>query len=75
MSAIPVNIVVLVKPVVDPKAVVRFRPDGTIDRSAVKLVVNPYDKYAVEASIQLKEKLGGKVVGVAMAPPHAVDAL
>jgi len=75
VSAIPVNIVVLVKPVVDPKAVVRFRPDGTIDRSAVKLVVNPYDKYAVEASIQLKEKLGGKVVGVAMAPPHAVDAL
>lgn len=71
----PLNVVVLVKPVVDPKAVVRFRPDGTIDRSAAKLVVNPYDKYAVEASVQLKEKLGGKVVGVAMAPPHAADAI
>ncbi|MCX8185373.1 MAG: electron transfer flavoprotein subunit beta/FixA family protein [Sulfolobales archaeon] len=71
----PVNVVVLMKPVVDPKAIVNFRPDGTIDRSAVKLVVNPYDKYAIEAAVQLKEKLGGKVVGIAMAPLHAVDSL
>ncbi|MEM1527794.1 MAG: electron transfer flavoprotein subunit beta/FixA family protein [Sulfolobales archaeon] len=74
-GTILLNLVVLVKPVVDPKAVVRFRPDGTIDRSAAKLVVNPYDKYAIEASVQLKEKFGGKAVGIAMAPPHAADAL
>ncbi len=71
----PLNIVVLVKPVVDPKAVVRFRPDGTIDRSAAKLVANPYDKYAVEAALQLRERYGGRVVGLSMAPPQAADAL
>ncbi len=71
----PMNVVVLVKPVVDPKAAVRFRPDGTIDRSAAKLVVNPYDKHAVEAAVQLKERFGGRVVSVSMAPPHAADAI
>lgn len=71
----PLNIVVMIKPVVDPKTGVRFTPNGTIDRSAAKLVSNPYDKYAVEAAIQLKERYGGKVVGISMAPPHAIDAL
>lgn len=71
----PLNSVVLIKPVVDPKASVRFKPDGTIDRAAAKLVVNPYDKYAIEASIQIREKFGGRIVGLAMAPPHAIDAL
>ncbi len=71
----PMNVVVPVKPVVDPKAVVRFKPDGTIDRSAVKLVANPYDKHAVEAAVQLKERFGGRVVSISMAPPHAADAI
>lgn len=71
----PLNIVVLVKPVVDPKAAVRFKSDGTIDRGAAKLVANPYDKYAVEAALQLREKYGGRVVGLSMAPPQAADAL
>lgn len=69
------NIVVLVKPVPDPKEPPKFKPDGTLDRLAMKLVMNPYDKYAVEAALQLREALGGTIVGVSMAPPHAVDAL
>jgi electron transfer flavoprotein beta subunit len=69
------NIVVLVKPVPDPKEPPRFKPDGTLDRLAMKLVMNPYDKYAVEAALQLRESMGGTIVGVSMAPPHAVDAI
>jgi electron transfer flavoprotein beta subunit len=69
------NIVVLVKPVPDPKEPPKFKPDGTLDRLAMKLVMNPYDKYAVEAALQLREALGGTIVGVSMAPQHAVDAL
>lgn len=69
------NIVVLVKPVPDPKEPPRFKPDGTLDRLAMKLALNPYDKYAVEAALQLKEAVGGTILGVSMAPPHALDAL
>jgi len=66
------NIVVLVKPVPDPKEPPKFKPDGTLDRLSMKLVMNPYDKYAVEAALQLREALGGIVIGVSMAPPHAI---
>jgi len=69
------NIVVLVKPVPDPKEPPKFKPDGTLDRLSMKLVMNPYDKYAVEAALQLREVFSGVVIGVSMAPPHAVDAL
>lgn len=69
------NIVVLVKPVPDPKEPPKFKPDGTLDRLSMKLVMNPYDKYAVEAALQLREALGGIIIGVSMAPPHAIDAL
>jgi len=69
------NIIVLVKPVPDPNAPVRLKPDGTIDRESVPLVMNPYDKHAVEAALRIKEKYGGKVVALSMAPPHAVEVL
>lgn len=69
------NIVVLMKPVPDPKEPPKFKPDGTLDRVAMKLVMNPYDKPAVEAAVQLKETYGGNIVGISMAPPHAVDAI
>jgi len=69
------NIIVLVKPVPDPKAPVRLKPDGTIDREKVPLTVNLYDKHAVEAAVRIKEKYGGKVIAISMAPPHAIEVL
>ena len=38
-------------------------------------IVNPFDKNAVEAALQLKEKHGGSVTVLSMGPPQAKDAL
>ncbi len=39
------------------------------------LIVNPWDEYAVEESLLLREKFGGKAVAISMGPESAVEAL
>ena len=39
------------------------------------MIINPVDKNAIEAALQLKEQFGGKVVLVSMAPPDAGEIL
>ncbi|HTX56490.1 MAG TPA: electron transfer flavoprotein subunit beta/FixA family protein [Candidatus Acidoferrales bacterium] len=54
------KIVVTVKLVPDPNAEKRI-DDGTkrLVRTGVETVLNPYDEYALEAALQLKERIGG----------------
>jgi electron transfer flavoprotein beta subunit len=71
------NIVVLVKQVPDTEAKIEVKP-GTNDivRETITFVVNPYDEYAVEEALQIKEKLGeGEVTVVGMGPDKATEAL
>lgn len=57
-------------------AEVRINPEtGTLIREGVPSILNPFDEYAVEAAIQLKEKLGGEVMVITMGPPQAKDVL
>lgn len=56
-----VNIVTLVKQAPDVEAV-RIGPNGAPDLSAAGLKVSDYDKNAVEAAVQLKEKNAGSKV-------------
>jgi electron transfer flavoprotein beta subunit len=44
-------------------------------REGIPTVINPLDKNALEAALQLKEKHGGEVAVLSMAPPAAVDNL
>lgn len=54
------KIVVTVKLVPDPNAEKRIDPaTKRLVRTGVDTVINPYDEYAIEAALQLKEKLGG----------------
>jgi electron transfer flavoprotein beta subunit len=55
-----VKIVVTVKLVPEPNAEKRIDP-GTkrLVRTGVETVLNPYDEYALEAALQLKERAGG----------------
>jgi len=53
---------------IDPKT-------GTLIREGVPSIVNPDDKHAIEESLQLRERYGGKVTVVSMGPPQAMDAL
>jgi len=48
---------------------------GEISWGDAPLVINPWDEYAVEEAILLKDKHGGKVTAVAMGPEEAREAL
>lgn len=69
------DIVVFVKQVPDTTEVKIDPQTNTLIRQGVPSIVNPFDKNAVEAALQLKEKNGGKVTVVSMGPPQAKDAL
>ena len=69
------NIVVCVKQVVDTEAEKRLDPDSwRLDRS-VDSILNPYDEYAVEEALLLKEAHEGEVTVLCMGPEEADEAI
>jgi len=55
---------------------VKIDPEtNTLIREGVASIINPFDMYAIEEAIRLKEKLGGKVTAITMGPPQAESAL
>jgi electron transfer flavoprotein beta subunit len=73
-----VKIVVTVKLVPDPNAEKRIDPSTKrLVRTGVETVLNPYDEYALEAALQLKEKAGGDstVTVFSMAPEALKETL
>ena len=48
---------------------------GTLIRDNVPAILNPFDTYAVEEGLQIREKLGGEVVALTMGPPASADIL
>ena len=67
--------VVCIKQVPDTTEVKIDPVTNTLIRQGVPSIVNPFDKNALEAALQLKEKHGGKVTVISMGPPQAKDAL
>lgn len=68
------RIVVCVKAVPDPKEASKIRIDPvtrTLVRCDIPLVINPLDKNAMEAALQLKEPLGAHITVLSMGPPPA----
>lgn len=69
------KIVVCIKQVPDTTEV-RIDPEtNTLVREGVESIVNPFDEYAIEEAIRLKEAHGGTTVALSMGPPQAADAL
>jgi electron transfer flavoprotein beta subunit len=69
------NIIVCIKQVPETTEV-RINPEtNTLIREGVKAIINPFDMYAIEESVRLKERLGGKVTVLTMGPPQAEAAL
>lgn len=69
------NIVVCIKQVPNTTQV-RINPEtNTLIREGVESVINPFDTYAFEEGVRLREKFGGKVTVVTMGPPQAETAL
>lgn len=69
------HIVVCIKQVPD-SAQIRVHPvTNTIMRQGVPAIVNPYDLFALEEALRLKDQYGGRVTVLTMGPPMAEAAL
>ena len=69
------NIIVCIKQVPDTTDVKIDPVTNTLIREGVASVINPFDTYAIEEAVRLKEKFGGKVIILTMGPPQAQQAL
>ncbi len=69
------NIIVCIKQVPNTTNVQIDHETGRLKREGVESIINPFDEYAIEEGVRLKEKIGGKVVVVTMGPPQAEAAL
>ena len=65
------NIIVCIKQVPNTTNVQIDAETGRLKREGVESIVNPFDEYAIEEGVRLKEKIGGKVIAVTMGPPQA----
>ena len=69
------KILVTVKQVPDTSGKVAVNEDGTLNRASMQTIINPDDLNAVEAALELREKLGCKVVAFTMGPGPAESML
>ncbi len=69
------NIIVLVKQVPEIEKVRFDYEKGRLDRSSAGAVTNPFDLNALEAAVQIKEKIGGSVTAISMGPTQAEKTL
>ena len=69
------NIIVCIKQVPNTTDVKIDPVTNTLIRDGVESVINPFDAYAIEEGVRLKERFGGKVTVITMGPPQADKAL
>jgi electron transfer flavoprotein beta subunit len=72
------RIIVCIKPVPDPKHWDKVSMDTdtmTLKREGIPSIINPLDKYALEAALSIRDDHGGEVVLLSMAPPFAEATL
>ena len=70
------KIAVCIKQVPDTETRIRIAPDGKgILESDVNWIVSPYDEFAIEEALRIKEAKGGEVVLVSLGPHRVQSAL
>lgn len=69
------NVVVCLKQVPGTTEVKVDPQTNTLIRQGIKNIINPFDAYALEEGVRLKEQHGGKVTVITMGPPQAEEAL
>ncbi|MBP7654855.1 electron transfer flavoprotein subunit beta/FixA family protein [Candidatus Dependentiae bacterium] len=68
------EIIVCIKQVPDTTDIKIDPVTNTLIRSGVPSIINPFDMYAIEEGLRIKEKIGGKVTVVSMGPPQVESA-
>lgn len=68
------NIIVFLKQTFDTEARIVIK-DGQVSDQDVTYVINPYDEYAVEEAIKLKEAHGGNVTVISIGPDRAEESV
>jgi electron transfer flavoprotein beta subunit len=68
------KIAVLVKQTPDTETKANLGAQG-LETNGIKFILNPYDEFAVEEAIQLRDKLKGEAVVVSLGPDRVVDAM
>ena len=69
------NVVVCLKQVPGTTNVKIDPQTNTLVRQGIENVINPFDTYALEEGVRIKERCGGKVTVISMGPPQAEAAL
>jgi len=70
------KIVVCTKYVPDTATIIKTAADHkSIDLAEASFVVNPFDEYAVEEALQIKEKQGGEVIVLSAGTDKATAGL
>ena len=70
------NVVVLLKQVPDTETKIKVDSNGnSLDTTDVKWIINPYDEYAVEAALRLKDNAGVTVTILGIGPERAVESI
>lgn len=69
------KIAVLVKQTFDTEARIELDSQGRIDETNIKKIMNPYDEYAVEEAVRLKETQGGEITVFSLGDSDAEEVL
>ena len=69
------DIIVCIKQVPGTAKVAVDEKTGVLLRLGVEAKLNPYDLYALETAVQLKEAYGGTIRVITMGPPQATEAV
>ena len=71
-----VNVIVIIKQTPDTEAVIRIAANNRqIETSGLKWIMNPYDEFAMEAALRLKQKHGGTITAISCGPQRVQEAL
>lgn len=69
------DIIICIKQVPETTEVDFDEETGRLKREGVAAVINPFDEYAIEEGIKLRDQYTGNVKVLTMGPPWAVDAV
>jgi electron transfer flavoprotein beta subunit len=70
------KMVVCVNHVPDTETKIKVGPDGvSIDRAGVNFILSPYDEFAVEEALRMRDKFKGEVIAISLGPEQHKETL